>query len=196
MSGMNARPTFYDAASRLGQAQPTETACVARNPTNHVRRDSAVGLRSHLANPTYADYDCDGAAVRAILRWSARSAAAVKSTSEEELSAVSALSWMMPMRTPMAMTCAEVSPSMPSSEQAIGMSISEPPGTPALDPCGSLSAAGAQAPGPQVRSRGHDGPTRAARASRPLTTGPGASLGDSHCRLVDTGGRRPGSLCP
>ena len=60
------------------------------------------------------------------------SAVAVKSTSPEELIAVSMLSWITPIIKPTPTTCIEIASEIPNSEHAIGISSSEPPVTPEL----------------------------------------------------------------
>ena len=58
------------------------------------------------------------------------SAVAAKSTSPDELIAVSSESWTTPMIIPTATACMDISCGIPNSEHAIGMSNSEPPATP------------------------------------------------------------------
>ena len=55
----------------------------------------------------------------------------MKSTSDDEFNAVSAESCSTPMMKPTATTCIAVPLSIPKRLQAKGMSIKEPPGTPA-----------------------------------------------------------------
>ena len=59
-----------------------------------------------------------------------RAAVAVKSTSLEELSAVSQLSCNTPMINPMPTTCIDMSLSMPKLAHATGINNSDPPATP------------------------------------------------------------------
>ena len=58
------------------------------------------------------------------------SATAVKSTSVEELRAVSQESWMTPMTKPTLTTCMAISLEIPKRLQATGINKREPPATP------------------------------------------------------------------
>ena len=64
------------------------------------------------------------------LRAEANSATAVKSTSVEELRAVSQESWITPMTNPTPTTCMAISFEIPKRLQATGMRRSEPPAIP------------------------------------------------------------------
>src|SRR5690625_695979 len=76
-----------------------------------------------------AGYAC-GLAAAGWRFFAGRVQAAVKTTSVDELRAVSAESWTTPMMKPTPTTCMAMSLEMPNRLQATGMSSSDPPATP------------------------------------------------------------------